>query len=154
MADWTGRFTQLAEHVATWSKDRSRKVGCVIVGPNNEIRSTGYNGFPRGVDDDLDERHQRPAKYAWTEHAERNAIYNAARVGTPLEGCTLYGSLLYPCAACARAIIQVGIVKIFVARPNFEDPTYGEEFRISETMLRAASVKISHPSEAPDGHAA
>ncbi len=53
----------LAEHVATWSKDRSRKVGCVIVGPDNEIRSLGYNGFPRGITDDIEKRHQRPTKY-------------------------------------------------------------------------------------------
>src|SRR5678816_3286831 len=90
MGIWDIRFLREAARIATWSKDRSTKVGCVIVGPSREIRSTGYNGFPRGVNDDVDERHARPMKYAYCEHAERNAIYNAARVGIPLEGCTLY----------------------------------------------------------------
>jgi len=53
------------------------QIGCVIVGPNHEIRSTGYNSFPRGIRDDVPERLERPAKYLWLEHAERNAICNA-----------------------------------------------------------------------------
>jgi len=66
MADWDHRFMDLARHVGNWSKDRSRQVGSVIVGPDNFIRTIGYNGFPRGLDDDLGERHERPAKYLWT----------------------------------------------------------------------------------------
>lgn len=111
MDKWDYRFMKLAEHVAQWSKDRSTKVGCVIVGPNNEIRSVGYNGFVRGMDDDVDSRHERPAKYKWTEHSERNAVYNAARIGVPLEGCTIYVPW-YPCADCARCIVQSGIKKL------------------------------------------
>src|SRR4051812_31931200 len=98
---WDERFINLALHIAGWSKDESRKVGCLIVGPQGEIRSTGYNGFPRGVDDTLPGRNERPAKYQWTEHAERNAIYNAARVGTPLEGTSIYLPW-FPCVDCAR----------------------------------------------------
>ena len=80
MADWNARWMAMAEHVATWSKDRSTKVGCVVVGSANQVLSLGYNGFPRNVDDDV----WRPGtsgriKYQWTEHAERNAIYNACR---------------------------------------------------------------------------
>ena len=52
MADWDKRFLELAFHIAGWSKDPSTKVGCVIVGEDREIRSTGFNGFPRGIDDD------------------------------------------------------------------------------------------------------
>ena len=74
------RFMNLA-YVAEWSKDRSTKVGCVVIGPDREVRSMGYNGFPRGINDEIERRHARPDKY--TEHAERNAIYNAARVGVP-----------------------------------------------------------------------
>ena len=75
---WNSRFMDLARLVAGWSKDTSTKVGCVIIGPDKEIRSTGYNGFPRGVDDTIPAGHERPAKYDFTEHAERNAIYNAS----------------------------------------------------------------------------
>uniref|UniRef100_UPI0035253B42 deoxycytidylate deaminase n=1 Tax=Salmonella enterica TaxID=28901 RepID=UPI0035253B42 len=101
-------FINLARSVSERSKDRSTKVGCVIVGPDNEIRSTGYNSFPRGINDDAPERHARPEKYLWTEHAERNAIYAAARVGTPLKGCRAYLPW-FPCMGCARALVQSGI---------------------------------------------
>ena len=90
MTDWDQRFMELALHVATWSKDRSTKVGCVIVGQYNEIKAVGYNGFVRGSDDSVDARHERPAKYDWTEHAERNAIYQAARCGVSLNGAKMY----------------------------------------------------------------
>ena len=81
---WDNRFLSMAKLIATWSRDRSTKVGAVIVGPNREVRSVGYNGFPRGVNDAIESRYERPGKYDWTEHAERNAIYNAARYGGPL----------------------------------------------------------------------
>jgi hypothetical protein len=83
----------------------STRVGCVIVGTHKEIRAIGYNGFPRGVDDDRDARHERPVKYKWTEHAERNAIYSSARAGISIDGCTMYLPW-FPCMDCARAIVQ------------------------------------------------
>ena len=100
---WDERFMEMARTIAGWSKDRSRKVGCVIVGPGKEIRASGYNGFPRDVNDDVEARHQRPAKYRWTEHAERNAIYNAARSGVSTMGCVIYLPW-FPCMDCSRAI--------------------------------------------------
>ena len=51
---WDLRFLELARHISDWSKDPSTKVGCVVVGPDREIRSTGFNGFPRGIKDDDD----------------------------------------------------------------------------------------------------
>jgi dCMP deaminase len=105
-------FLNLAKAVSTGSKDQSTQVGAVIIGPNKEIRSTGFNGFPIGVNDLAGERHLRPTKYKFTEHAERNAIFLAARHGTPLDGCSLYCTLP-PCADCARAIIQAGIKKVY-----------------------------------------
>ena len=104
-------FFTLCYLVASWSEDTSRKVGSVIVGPANEIRSTGYNGFARHVSSTREERYSRAAgeKYLWFEHAERNAIYNLARTGAGSEGCQMYASS-YPCADCARAIIQSGII--------------------------------------------
>jgi dCMP deaminase len=140
---WDGYFMNLAAMVATKSKDRSTKVGCVVVGPDNEIRSTGYNSFPRGINDDAPERHERPEKYLWTEHSERNAIYNAARMGTALKGCRLYTSLM-PCMDCARAIVQAGIVE--VVTPDFEgdgrNANWTEQHRKSEQLFREASVQV------------
>jgi dCMP deaminase len=138
---WDDRWLQLAVHIGRWSKDRSRQVGCVIVGSANQILSAGYNGFARGVDDTSDERHARPAKYDWTEHAERNAIYNAARTGIALEGATMYLPW-FPCAACARAIVQVGLEMLVAVRPTAEDTQWDEQFEISELLLQEGGVKV------------
>lgn len=115
---WDRYFLGMASYVAGKSKDDSTRVGCVIVGPDNEIRSTGYNDFPRGVNDAVAERRQRPEKYLWTEHAERNAIYNAARVGIPLKGSRAYVSCMFVCMDCARALVQAGITEIVCEEPK------------------------------------
>jgi len=105
---WDAYYLGICRMVAARSKDPNTQIGCVIVGPSHEIRSTGYNSFPRGIRDDAPERSQRPAKYLWMEHAERNAIYNAARAGTSTEGCSIYVEIM-PCMDCARGIVQAGI---------------------------------------------
>jgi dCMP deaminase len=138
MENWDRRFMGLACHVAEWSKDRSRKIGSVVVGPSHDVRATGYNGFARDVFDNVDDRHERPAKYLWTEHAERNAIYNAARSGAVTEGCTLYVNL-HPCAGCARAILQSGIQTVVTFPPDFADPTLGDEIRVAHEMFDEVS---------------
>jgi dCMP deaminase len=141
VADWDSRFMNLARHIATWSKDPSRQVGCVIVGPNNELRATGFNGFPRGVDDADESRRVRPAKYKWTEHAERNAIYNAARVGIPLQGCRMYLPW-FPCMDCARAIVQCGIVELICIKPDLRDPQWGDDFAQVPQLLVDGGVAV------------
>ena len=78
---WVQYFRELAHTVKKKSKDENTQIGAVIVGKDKEIVSTGYNSFPRGLDDNIKERQERPEKYFWFEHGERNAIYNAARIG-------------------------------------------------------------------------
>lgn len=140
--DWDKRFLELAEHIATWTKDRSRGVGAVIVNDDKRVVSFGYNGFPSGVDDDVDARHERPAKYDWTVHAEENAITNAARIGVATKDCTMYLNL-FPCARCAGNVINAGIKRVVINRePNYEDEKYGHEFRIAKEKLIEADVVI------------
>lgn len=103
----------LAYLVAMKSKDKSTKLGAVIVGPDNEIRSTGYNSFIRKIDDNNIERQERPEKYYWFEHAERNAIYNASLIGISLKNCKIYTPGM-PCADCMRGILQSGITEIIL----------------------------------------
>lgn len=137
-------FIKIARLVAEKSKDRSTKVGAVIVGPNNNIISTGYNGFPRGVDDLEATRHERPAKYRWTEHAERNAVYNAARHGIALEGARMYLNWEpCPCSDCARAVIQSGITEVIGPNIPFggKGTHWGEDAEVSTQMLQEAGVK-------------
>lgn len=142
---WARRFMGLCNHIAAWSEDRDFHVGCVIVGPGHEIRATGYNGFPRGVKDTDQTRFDRASgeKFFWFEHAERNAIYNAARAGTDIAGCTLYVNR-FPCADCGRAAIQSGIAHIFCPPIPKADGALDDSFQASATMLREANIPVTH----------
>lgn len=144
---WHKRWMDLAALVATWSKDQSRKTSAVIVDDRNILVSIGWNGFPRDVNDKatpndkIAARYERPAKYQWTEHAERNAIYNAAANGYKLRGCYMYIPW-YPCADCARGIIQSGISKLFCVKPDWHDERWGADFLMVDEMLREAGVQV------------
>lgn len=150
---WNEYFMNMAMVVASRSKDHNTKVGCVLVDDKSHIRATGYNGFPRGIDDDVAERYERPEKYFWTEHAERNAIYAAARVGVPLEGCSAYVTM-FPCMDCARAMVQSGITKVTTVKPDLYHARWGEDFKRTLILFDEAGVIINYiddESEKSDG---
>jgi dCMP deaminase len=137
---WDARFLDLAHHVAGWSKDPATKVGCVIVGPANEVRALGYNGLPRDFED-VPDRLARPDKYVWIEHAERNAIYTAARTGVPLASCRMYLSW-FPCIDCARAIVQTGITNLITEEPDWTSERWGPQLQIARQILEEGKVDI------------
>ncbi len=141
MTDWNERFIELTKHIATWSKDKSIGTCAVICDDDNRVISFGYNGFPSGANDEIEERYVRPKKYLYTEHAERNAIYNAARIGVSVKGCTMY-LMWFPCADCARAIIQSGIKTLVCFPPDYECKTWGEHFIAAKEMLDECEVMI------------
>jgi dCMP deaminase len=143
--NWDQYFLSMAALVSTKSKDPSTKVGAVIVGRDKQVLATGYNGFPRGVTDcctEVPERYERPAKYAYTEHAERNAIYHAARSGVSLLGSTLYVQYdAPPCADCARAIVQAGITTLVTGPTPWPSPhSWAESMRAAEEILGEGGV--------------
>lgn len=134
---WHQRFLDLAAHVAGWSKDPSTKVGAVAVDPTSRaVLSTGYNGLPRGVDDQPC-RMQRPGKYLWTAHAEENLVAHAAR--QTLHGATVYVTHLC-CANCTRMLINAGVSKI-VCGPGLTNMDY-ENFAVARQMLKEADVEL------------
>jgi len=145
-------FLNLANAISLKSKDQSTKVGALVAGPDNEIRSTGYNGFPRGMNDNLAaSRQKRPLKYKYYEHAERNVIYNAARVGVPLKGCDMYITHP-PCPDCARAIIQAGINKVVFPAPTSFDTRKDlvEDNKLALNMLvecKIVIIRYSQPTQ-------
>ena len=143
MTNWDNKFIELSKHIASWGKDTSRKNSAIIVDTDNIVLSMGYNGFPIGCDDTKTERFERPAKYMFTEHAERNAIYHAAKLGISLKGSAMYVTL-FPCADCARAIIQSGITKLIAIKPNLDDVTFGESFKAAIEMLDEANIEIKY----------
>ncbi len=144
---WANRFMSLAYFVAQFSEDENTKIGAVIVGNDLEPISWGFNGLPRGVKY-LEERNQKPnPKYFFYEHGERNAILNAARIGTCTKGSTLYTQGT-PCAECARAIIQAGINKVVVHK-EWDDnnpPKWAESASYSRLMFGESGVVLESKS--------
>ena len=141
---WDQYYLEICKVVSARSKDPNTQIGCVIVGPAHEIRSTGYNSFPRGIRDDLPERRERPTKYLWIEHAERNAICNAARSGTATENCRIYVEIM-PCMDCARAIVQAGIREVVVSAERmsqYSSDYYNQHFGMVETLFAEAGVSV------------
>lgn len=141
--EWVDYFRKIAEVVKEKSKDKNTKIGSVIIGKSNEIVSTGYNSFPRGIDDNVESRQERPEKYYWFEHSERNAIYNAARIGVSTNECTMFLSCGIPCADCARAIINSGIIGIWVNRQNISGNKWDESSHRSLEMFEEANIKVN-----------
>lgn len=103
-------YMRIAFEVAKRSFDPASKFGCVLVSKTNCILSTGYNSPPGGCND-KEIPTTRPEKYKYFEHAERNAIYAAARHGVSLDGATCYVTG-YPCIECYRGLLQSGISKV------------------------------------------
>ena len=139
MTDWDKRFLDLAKHISKWSKDPSTQVGCVVVGPDRELRSTGFNGLPRGIEDNNERLNNREIKYPLICHAEENAIMHAARIGMSLKGCTAYVTWP-PCTRCARSLIQAGISTIIYPKDIEIPERWLEDFNLSLNMLKEANI--------------
>lgn len=128
---WQVRFLDLAKLISTWSKDPSTRVGCVIVAPDKTIISTGYNGFPRGIEDKAEIYADREKKYSRVIHAEMNAILSSP---LPLKGTCMY--LTHPpCDRCAPHIIQSGVKEVVFSGC---DQQYFDRWH--ESMEKAADI--------------
>ncbi|MCY4259714.1 MAG: deaminase [Rhodobacteraceae bacterium] len=141
---WHQRFMGLCNQIAQWSEDPHFQVGCLIVGEGHVILATGYNGFPRGISGRDQSRFDRESgtKFLWFEHAERNALYNAARIGVPVAGATLYVNR-FPCADCSRAIIQSGLAALVCPPIPAIDGALDASFRAGKTMLEEAGLSVT-----------
>lgn len=135
---WDEYFMGVALLAAERSKDPSTQVGACIVSIDNKVVSTGYNGAPRGYDDDKCMCWEREGnfldtKYAYVCHAELNAILNSPR---SVNGCKIYVAL-FPCNECSKAIIQSGIKEII-----YMDDKYAKTDGViaSKMMLDACGV--------------
>jgi len=132
-------FLSVADTISQASKDPSTKVGAVIVDKDNRIVSTGYNGFPKGIDDTEDRLHDRETKLSYTLHAELNAVLFARR---DLSECTLYTTFV-PCSECAKIIIQTGIKKVYsYIVPADKLKRWGPIFNLTYDMFKEAGVDL------------
>jgi len=135
-------YQAIAECVASASKDPRYKIGAVIFDKHGNIRSTGYNGAPRGVLD-KPERYEKPAKQFYIVHAEANAVAQAARMGVSLDECCMLIWGKQPCANCAALIIQAGIKSVLFKREKLESSSYADSFQAASTMLAEAGIKVT-----------
>ena len=135
----------MAYLVASKSKDERTHIGAVVVGKDNEIKSTGYNSFVRGLNDNISERQEKPEKFYWMEHAERNAIYNATLNGTSLKGCKMYTNGI-PCMDCARGVVQAGIVEVIVDKIWTEEngEKWSEHAKRTKQMFEEVGVEVNY----------
>ena len=148
--DWDQLYLTMCYLVGMRSKDGHTHVGSVIVDNDNILVSTGYNSLPRGIE--IDEEEKRLSrdggeKYFWMEHAERNAIYNAARRGIHLKDCKLYVPWM-PCTDCARGIIQSGISDVVVHQNGqdfYDEHTNGkwiESYNRTKSMFEESGINL------------
>lgn len=137
------KLLKLAYIIAQESLDPSTQVGAVIYKRWARDMPSGSNNFPDGIEP-LPERYQdRDTKLVYTEHAERSAIYNAAKIGFNTNGATLYCPW-FACIDCARAIICAGISDV-VGHKQALDKTperWLSSVTIAHAMLKEAGVNL------------
>jgi dCMP deaminase len=143
---WDLRFLRIAEEVRSWSKDPGTTVGCVLV-KDRRILATGYNGFPATLSDSLDLYADREYKLSVVVHAEKNALFNAAKNGANTESCTAYVTFP-PCSQCAAALIQAGVKVVVCPNPAHSPERWRTNFRIASDILVESGVRILYYSEA------
>jgi dCMP deaminase len=146
--NWNDTFMCMASVAAQRSKDPSTQVGACIVDSKQRIVAIGYNGFPRGCDDDVFPWSKSPDnramdnKYYYVVHAEQNAIHNCNQID--LGGNTLYVTQ-HPCHECAKHIIQSGIRHVFYkakAMATIEGPVVDDSILAARKMFKAAGVEL------------
>lgn len=134
---WDETFMQIARVISRRSKDPSTQNGACLVDQNNIIIGLGYNGFPRGCnDDDLPWSREGKfcdKKYAYVVHAEANAILNTnANTKGAKSYCTLF-----PCNECVKILLQKGIKEIIYESDKYHD---SPEWQAARKMLDSAGV--------------
>lgn len=134
---WEEYFMTLALVASLKSKDPSTQVGAVIIdNKTRKLVSSGYNGFPRYIDDTQIPQ-TRPEKYLYVVHAELNAILHAQR---DLAGCSLYATV-FPCSDCMKTIVQTGIKRI-VYLSDLNGSDWEESKKATMKMADLAGIEV------------
>lgn len=143
MKTWHQHFFDNCDILAEKSKDPSSQFGAIIVNKDQYPVASGFNGFPRGVNDTEERLHDREVKYKLVCHAEANAIAAAAKNGHALDGCYLYVQAI-PCNECAKLIVQAGIKRVYIPKRDHVDylSRWGESVQWSELIFREAGVEV------------
>jgi dCMP deaminase len=150
LSKWDYRYLDLAEHIATWSKDPSRQIGAVAIGNKGQVLAQGYNGFPRNIIDSNERYTDREKKYKLVVHAEMNCIYNAGFNGVSLDGSTIYVTGLPTCSNCALGVIQVGVKRV-VMRADV-DERWRDSWSLTKQLFQEAGVKYELIAKTEKSH--
>lgn len=134
-----GAMMAKARAASRLSPNRMRQVGSILL-TRDGAEIAACNTFPPGVRE-LEERHEGDGRFVWMEHAERHAIFAAARWGSATEGGHMT-STFFPCIDCARAIVDSGIACLDTPPPAFEDPVWGGAFLRSQVILQEGEVEV------------
>ena len=135
--DWTNYFLGLAKVISQRSHDIHTQHGCVITDSKNRILGVGYNGFPRGlVDKDLPTN--RPEKYKWMIHAERNALSNC--IVRPENGIAYVTGQC--CNDCMISMWQEGITKIVMNDDHGTILFDQEEQKRFDSFVQMSNIEI------------
>lgn len=141
---WHRRYLDLAALVATWSKHPDFKVGAVAIGEFGQVLSTGFNGYPRGVQEEVTRRSE--GLLPLTIHAETNLIFNCTLTGQSLRGSTVYVSGLFPCLECSKSLVQVCVAEIVyyksaLLRPDSE--AWKDSWDFANLVFDEANVRVT-----------
>lgn len=136
---WDECFMQMAHLIAQRSKDPTTQAGAVIVSDRNVVMGMGYNGWPRGIDNDQlpwarEGAKPTDTKYAYVVHAEENAVYNTSLLP---RGCRIYCTL-FPCGECVKTLIQTGITEVVFNEDKYRDT---DLWVAGRRMLDLAGIK-------------
>jgi len=149
MDKWDARFMELAGVISSWAScyKPDRKIGAVIV-KNKRIVTTGYNGAPAGIKTCMERgeclrnrlgiQSGTRAELCYAIHAEQNAIIQAAKLGSSIDGATLYCTH-QPCVICAKMIVNSGISRVVYKYG------YPDEFALE--MLKEGGVTLERFEE-------
>ena len=127
------------------SKDSHSQNGSCIVGKGNTIIGMGYNGLPRGLDDNNktywldDDTSLKKSRHTYVVHAEKNAILNSTNQN--LDNSILY-TTQFPCNICAQAIIQVGIKKVIYLKKKESTQNHKERNLAVKNMFDECGVEL------------
>lgn len=142
---WDHRFMRLAREISTWSKDPSSKIGAVIVNDDRRILATGYNGFPRGIEDTTERLNDREQKYPRIVHGEMNALMNALYSGVSVKDATIYVWGLPVCSECTKSVIQAGIKRVVIMHiDNAPEKWQDQWIDMSFPMYYEAGVSVTY----------
>lgn len=137
--DWIQYFLGIAKVVSLRSHDIHTQHGCVITDANNRIIGVGYNGYPRGLKDHALPK-DRPDKYDWMIHAERNALSNC--VIRPDNGVAYVTGQC--CNNCIMALHQEGIKKVYMANNHGTHLFDQHQKDIFDKFVEMSGIEINY----------